>query len=285
MEMNRVTVVLTHHHISMYTKNKEENKHFYTEVLGLKLVKETVNQDNEDMVHLFYGDNEGAVGTLLTFFELPNAGQMCKGTNMIARIGLLVEGEESLNYFEQRLRQAGIAVTQGTYLGHNARFFDDPEQLSFVLIDNEQRKVPGSWRNPVDNDVPEQYQILGLGPIELHVQEKEKTVAYLKDQLGYEAYEVAEGTLLSLDTTGHYTDLLVIEKSGPVVRPGRGYVHHHAIGVASHKSLEQVAMLHDAMKVKHTGIIDRKWFESLYYTQNGITYEFATIDVTNDFVD
>ncbi|MGV3041823.1 VOC family protein [Staphylococcus rostri] len=274
-----------HHHISMYTKDKVANKRFYTEVLGLRLVKETVNQDDEDMVHLFYGDNQGSVGTLLTFFELPNAGQMRKGTDMIARIGLLVEGEESLNYFEDRLRQEGIAVSRGTYLGQPARFFDDPEHLSFVLIDNQQRNIPNDWKHPVDSEVPAPYQIIGIGPTEIHVQDASKTVAYLRDDLGYDEYTETEGTVLSLDTSGRYTDIVVVEKGGPVVRPGRGYVHHHAVSVANHDALEQVTAVHDTLQAQHSGIIDRKWFESLYYRQNGIMYEFATAEVSHDFVD
>ena len=280
-----MSLIQGHHHISMYTKDKEENKRFYTEILGLKLVKETVNQDDESMVHVFYGDNNGTVGTLLTFFELPNAGQMRKGTDMIARIGLLVEGEESLDYFEQRLRQEGIAVSRGTYLGQSARFFDDPEHLSYVMMDNAQRKIPDDWKHPVENDIPAQHQILGLGPIEVHVQDAKTTVDYLRDELGYTAYDEKEGTAMSLDSDGRYTDIVVVEKGGPVVRPGRGYVHHHAVSVSDHSALERVTALHDTLKVQHSGIIDRKWFESLYYRQNGIMYEFATAQVGNDFLD
>lgn len=280
-----MSLIQGHHHISMYTNDKVANRRFYTEVLGLKLVKETFNQDDEEMVHLFYGDNQGTVGTLLTFFELPNAGQMRKGTDMIARIGLLVEGEDSLNYFEQRLRQEGIAVSKGTYLGHPARFFDDPENLSFVLMDNQQQTLPDDWKNPVDTDIPESYQILGLGPIELHVHDANKTIAYLRDEYHYDVYDEKEGTVMTLDDSGHYTDIVVIKKGGPVVRPGRGYIHHHALSVADHQALEQVATLHDVLKVQHTGIIDRKWFESLYYRQNGITYEFATSQIADNFVE
>ncbi|KIX91152.1 glyoxalase [Staphylococcus microti] len=280
-----MSLIQGHHHISMYTKDKEENKRFYTEILGLKLVKETVNQDDESMVHVFYGDNEGTVGTLLTFFELPNAGQMRKGTDMIARIGLLVEGEESLDYFEKRLRQEGIAVSHGTYLGHSARFFDDSEHLSYVMIDNAQRKIPNDWKHPVENDIPAPYQILGLGPIEVHVQDTATTIDYLRDELGYTGHDEKEGTVMSLDSNGLYTDIVVVEKGGPVVRPGRGYVHHHAVSVANHSALERVTALHDTLKVQHSGIIDRKWFESLYYRQNGIMYEFATAQVGNDFLD
>ncbi|MCS4486056.1 VOC family protein [Staphylococcus americanisciuri] len=280
-----MSLIQGHHHVSMYTKDKNANKRFYTEVLGLKLVKETVNQDNHDMVHLFYGNNLGSVGTLLTFFELPNAGQMRKGTDMIARIGLLVEGEESLDYFEERIRQAGIAVSRGSYLGHAARFFDDPEHLSFVLMDNEQQTIPDNWQHSVDNDIPTPYQIIGLGPIEIHVQDAVKTVTYLRDELGYSEYKESEGSVLSLDESGHYTDIVVVEKGGPVVKPGRGYVHHHALSVADHVALEQMTALHDTLQAQHSGIINRKWFEALYYRQNGIMYEFATAEVSHDFVE
>ncbi|REH80446.1 VOC family protein [Staphylococcus felis] len=269
--------VIGHHHISMYTKDVAQNKAFYMDVLGLKLVKETVNQDDDHMVHLFYGDNESSIGTLLTFFEIPNAGMMRKGTNMIARIGLLVRDEAAIDYFEDRLKKHVNHIEKGTYLGHTALYFDDPETLSFVMIANNGAKLPEGFGNPTNSDIPEAYQILGMGPIEIHIQDDEKTKVYLTEQLGFQPKKDDELDVFTLDKEGLFTDIVVVKKEGPNVRPGRGYVHHHAFATQDDTHLTNLIKLHDGMPGKHSGMIDRKWFKSLYYRQNKIMFEFATV--------
>ena len=89
-----------HHHISMITKNASENNHFYRDVLGLRRVKVTVNQDDPSMYHLFYGDKTGSPGTELSFFEIPQVGQTHRGTNAITKIGLLVPSEDKFTLLE-----------------------------------------------------------------------------------------------------------------------------------------------------------------------------------------
>ena len=89
-----------HHHISMITKNVSENNHFYRDVLGLRRVKVTVNQDDPSMYHLFYGDKTGSPGTELSFFEIPLVGHTHRGTNAITKIGLLVPSEDKSTLLE-----------------------------------------------------------------------------------------------------------------------------------------------------------------------------------------
>src|SRR5690625_6192883 len=95
--------ILGHHHISMVTKDALLNNEFYRDVLGLRRVKKTVNQDDPSMYHLFYGDQTGGAGTELSFFEIPMVGRTHRGTNAITQIGLLVPSFESLTYWENRL--------------------------------------------------------------------------------------------------------------------------------------------------------------------------------------
>ncbi|ADV06513.1 VOC family protein [Staphylococcus pseudintermedius] len=267
-----------HHHISMYTKDLDQNKAFYTETLGLHLTKETVNQDDHGMVHIFYGDQQNSPGTLLTFFEIPNAGAMRKGTNMIARIGLLVPNEAALDFFEARLQEKATNISRGTYMEQPALYFDDPDTLSYVMMVNGDAVIPNGWQNPVDNDIPAEYQILGLGPIEIHVADAQKTLDYLRDTLDFkDKAQFGEQSVVAIDDQGYYSDLVIIEKDGPNVRPGRGYVHHHALATENDDTLNQLVSLHDHLAGKHSGVIDRIWFKSLYYRQNKIMYEFATL--------
>lgn len=108
--------IVGHHHISMYTKDAKRNKDFYTNVLGLRLVEKSVNQDNPSMYHLFYGDEVGTAGTILSFFEIPNAGHKQPGTETIYRFSLLVPNQAALHYFENALRIMVLSLNVCTIL-------------------------------------------------------------------------------------------------------------------------------------------------------------------------
>ncbi|ARJ50478.1 VOC family protein [Staphylococcus lutrae] len=270
-------IITGHHHISMYTKNLDMNKAFYLHTLGLNLVQETVNQDNHDMVHVFYGNQTNTPGTLLTFFEIPNAGAMRKGTNMIARIGLLVKSVAALDFFENRLQGIAQQISRGSYEGQPALYFDDPDNVSYVMLVNGEATIPINWGNSVENDVPQEYQILGLGPIEIHVRDAQKTINYFRDTLGYKSKAQFDHQMIfALDESGYYTDIVIVQKDGPSVRPGRGYIHHHALTTDNESTLNELIRIHDELPGKHSGMIDRIWFKSLYYRQNKVMFEFAT---------
>lgn len=93
------------HHVSALTANAQKNVDFYRQILGLKLVKKTVNQDDPSMYHLFYGDEVASPGTELTFFEIPMLARRLKGTNAITSTGLLVSSEEALSFWEKRFEK------------------------------------------------------------------------------------------------------------------------------------------------------------------------------------
>ena len=127
--------ILGHHHISMITKNTKKNNQFYQNVLGLRRVKTSVNQDDPSMYHLFFGDVTGSPGTGLTFFEIPMAGSTHRGTNAITQIGLLVPAEESLVYWKKRFDLLNVKHQEiTTYAGRKALPFEDPEGLRFILL-------------------------------------------------------------------------------------------------------------------------------------------------------
>src|SRR5690606_31530162 len=109
MEVMSMLQIAGHHHISMSTKNAQQNNHFYNEIIGMRRVKKTVNQDDPSMYHLFYGDLTGIPGTELTFFELPSVGRTHRGTNAITRIGLFVPSVESLHYWRERFSKYGVS--------------------------------------------------------------------------------------------------------------------------------------------------------------------------------
>ena len=138
--------IVGHHHISMYTKNAQKNKDFYTQILGLRLVEKSVNQDNPKMYHLFFGDEIGSAWTLLSFFEIPLLGKNRPGTDSIYRLSLLIPDESALNFFKERLSQFNITWTPLVYLNQPAITFKDIDGLEIILLVNDNYHTPNAWR-------------------------------------------------------------------------------------------------------------------------------------------
>ncbi|WP_106767058.1 ring-cleaving dioxygenase [Paenibacillus faecalis] len=268
-----------HHHISMLTKNAQINNEFYQNILGMRRVKKTVNQDNPFMYHLFYGDLTGSAGTELTFFEMPAAGRTVRGTNAITQIGLLVPSSESLVYWKERFEQLDVKHSDiTTYAGREALPFEDSEGLRLILINNDGAEVPKDWTAWEQSSVDPKHRILGMGSVEITVRNLDKLAKTLMEIFGYVevsrseqegVYQSVEGQVLG--------EIVVKEQDGPSERPGRGSIHHLAIRV---KNDEELAYWDEAVKKRgfsSSGIIDRFYFKSLYFREsNGILFEIAT---------
>ncbi len=174
-----------HHHISMVTKNANKNNHFYKNVLGLRRVKMTVNQDDPSMYHLFYGDKTGSPGTELTFFEIPLVGKTYRGTNAITRIGLLVPSEDSLHYWKERFETFDVKHSEiTTYANRPALQFEDAEGLRLVLLVSNGEKVE-HWETWEKSEVPAEHQIQGMGSVEMTVRRLDKMASTLTEMFGY----------------------------------------------------------------------------------------------------
>ncbi|PFV69285.1 ring-cleaving dioxygenase [Bacillus sp. AFS059628] len=267
-----------HHHISMVTKNASENNHFYKNVLGLRRVKMTVNQDDPSMYHLFYGDKTGSPGTELSFFEMPLVGKTYRGTNAITRIGLLVPSEESLHYWKERFEKFGVKHSEiTTYANRPALQFEDAEGLRLVLLVSNEEKV-AHWETWEKSEVPAKHQIQGMGSVEMTVRRLDKLASTLTDIFGYTEVSRSEEEAIFQSMKGEaFGEIVVKYLDGPTEKPGRGSIHHLAIRVKNDAELayweEQVIQ-----KGFHSsGIIDRFYFKSLYFREsNGILFEIAT---------
>lgn len=274
-----MSAILGHHHISMYTKDAQVNADFYRHVLCLRLVKKSVNQDNPFMYHLFYGDTVGSPGTGLTFFEIPQAGRTQRGTNAISSIGLLVRNQEALHDWKKRLREFDVQYHEDTlYDEQPIVVFQDPDGLELFLMANDAKPLPEFWKPWDESPVPEQFQILGMGPVVLNVREPEYTEKVLQHIFNYEAVLVTENESVYRSVPNAlYSEIIVRKKSGKLERPGRGYVHHLAIRVADEHVLEQVAAKIKAAGYQMRDIVDRYYFKSIYFRDgNGIMFEVAT---------
>ncbi|MCG7435928.1 VOC family protein [Lysinibacillus sp. FSL M8-0216] len=268
-----------HHHISMITKNAHENHQFYHHILGLRRVKKTVNQDDPSMYHLFYGDLTGSPGTGLTFFELAHAGRTHRGTDAITRIGLLIPSFDSLMYWENRLDEFQIEHSEITTYGDtDAIYFEDPDGLRLVLLNNQDKPIPQEWTKWQDSSVEMAHQILGMGPVELTVSSLENAAKTIVQLFGYKERSKTETeAVFQVEEDQLQGQIIIVEQEGPKEKPGRGSVHHLAIRVNDKEELEQWEQ-----RIKDFGFpiikkADRYYFSSIYMKEtHGIIVELAT---------
>lgn len=268
------------HHISMVTSNAQKNVAFYTNVLGMRLVKKTVNQDDISVYHLFYADQKGSPGTDLTFFEFPGTQPTRKGTNSISRVSLRVPTDRSLDFWARRFDTLHVAH-QGitTLFGHRALEFEDFDGTPLRLVSDEKNVgVPGGipWAT---GPVPVEHAIYGLGTVTLTVSRLELIRAFLQDVLHFrEVAHEGENTLFEVGEGGHGAQLIVREDTShsPEV-PGYGSVHHLALRVADREALDEWISIIRETGLPNSGFVDRFYFKSLYVREfNNILFEFAT---------
>ena len=268
-----------HHHISMITKNAQENNDFYQKILGLRRVKKTVNQDSPSMYHLFYGDLTGSAGTELSFFEITNSGRTVRGTNAITKIGLLVPSSESLVYWKKRFEEFNVKHEDiTTYAGREALPFEDSEGLRLVLLNNNDEEIPDFWAAWEDSTVDQTHRILGMGTTEITVRYLERTVKMLKELFGYVEAARSEKEVIVQSVEGQaFGEILVQQQEGPSEKPGRGSIHHLAIRVKNEEELRYWDNLVKERGFASSGVVDRYYFQSLYFRDgNGILFEIAT---------
>ena len=223
------------HHLTAISAKPRDNLAFYTGLLGMRLVKKTVNQDDVSAYHLFYADGKANPGTDLTFFDFPAAPEQ-RGTNSISRTGLRVAGEKALGYWRDRLKKAGVTARDIVEVdGRLTLPFEDGEGQRLVLVDDGGKGAASPWeRSPV----PAEHQIRGLGPIVLTVADLSRTAFVLTDIMNMRRVRdyAAHGAQIHVFEMGEArgernpaAELHVIEdKDSPVARQGAGGVHHVA---------------------------------------------------------
>jgi glyoxalase family protein len=270
------------HHLTAISADAPGNRRFYEGVLGMRLVKKTVNQDDVSAYHLFYADGLATPGTDITFFDWPAAPER-RGTRSIARTALRVAGPKTLDWWkehfvEHRVQHAEVAERDGRL----TLDFEDPEGQRLSLVDDGGAGEAHPWAR---SSVPEAHQIRGLGPITLSVPDLTPTDAVLTAVMNMRpvrtypypddashtvhVYEMGEG--------GPAAELHVAVQPGlPAARQGRGGVHHVAFRTPDNEYGAWADRL-NAMRIPNSGKIDRFYFRSLYFREpNGILFEIAS---------
>ncbi len=270
------------HHVTAVTSKAKANVQFYTQVLGMRLVKKTVNQDDVSAYHLFYGDELGHAGTELTFFDWAQMPPNLNGPGTISGTALRVTGQEALHWWTERLTRAGISnkgVEQ--FHGHNMLRFADPEGQALALVDDEGASGGTPWAK---SPVPVEYGVRGLYASTLTVQELKWTGHVLSEIMGYtqtQTYATRNGertTVFELHGGGAGNEIYVVEqpRSGPGSL-GAGGVHHIAFRVPDAESQRAWRQHLVAAGLGVTEVIDRFYFKSIYFRiPSGILFEIAT---------
>jgi len=272
------------HHLTAISAKIRDNHHFYTGVMGMRLVKRSVNQDDVSAYHLFFSDAVGTPGTDLTFFDWPVAPES-RGTHSITRTCLRVSGAATLEWWAGHLAEKGVKA--GEPVERDGRLtldFEDPEGQRLSLVDDGGMGWGGvPWeRSPV----PAEHQVRGLGPIVMSVPGITHTDMILTQALGMRRvreYAVPEAGqshvhVYEMGEGGPAAELHVaVQPQLPVARQGAGGVHHVAFRTPTEEEYHGWAERLNSLGIPNSGEIDRYWFRSLYFREpNGILFEIAT---------
>jgi glyoxalase family protein len=270
------------HHLTAISAKPRENLAFYTGLLGMRLVKKTVNQDDVSAYHLFYADGKANPGTDLTFFDFPAAPER-RGANSISRTGLRVAGEDSLGYWRDRLKKAGGHTGEIAEVdGRLTLPFEDGEGQRLVLVDDGGAGTASPWEK---SPVPAEHQIRGLGPIVLNVHDLARTATTLTGVMNmrrvrsYPAPDApADVQVFAMGEGGPAAELHVVEqKDSPIARQGAGGVHHVAFRTPDETQYHAWTQRLHELGIRNSGEVDRFYFRSLYFREpNGILFEIAT---------
>jgi len=275
------------HHVSAITANAKNNYEFYTKVLGMRLVKKSINQDDPSVYHLFYADEIGNPGTDLTFFEIPNAGRTHTGNNSISGTSLRVPNDKALEYWIERfdkfnVKHEGI-TEQGT---RKVIHFRDPENQRLTLISDEHNQGVAGGKPWEHSSASIENGIIGLGPVKLTVPDAKPTISVLTEVLSFKQVDSypsniqGEKDILVFSTGegGTGAEVHVEEQRDlPRERPGRGSVHHVAFRVENDEELEKWRQRLLEAHLPNSGIVDRYYFKALYFREwNRILFELST---------
>lgn len=273
------------HHVTAVTAKIKENVDFYTRVLGLRLVKKSVNQDDTSAYHMFYADKLGTPGTDMTFFDWPQTAREIRGTDSIANTMFRVNGRTALDYWLKRLDEH--QVTHGpieTFAGREIVRFEDAEGQRMTLVDDQGAAFEGEvWEGA---GVPAEYGIRGFYGVTLSVPNLEQYEPIFTTLMEWQK----TGEYGSLDNAGERVAIYAMDGGGPgkevyvieqpntrPARPGYGGVHHVAFRNTTQEEQDAWLRKLNELGVRSSGLVERYYFRSLYFRiSNGILFELAT---------
>lgn len=263
------------HHVTAIASDPKRNVAFYTQVLGLRLVKKTVNFDDPSTYHLYYGSYAATPGTLLTFFLWSGLPRGRTGNGMAGAVAYAVP-PGALGFWRTRLGAHGVTVTDAPRLGEPAIAFTDPDGLPLELVGTAEPDPRPAVPHP---EIPQKHGIHGFHSVTLHAGSGEQTAWVLTQDMGYRLL-AQDGSrtryVPEAGGPGTIVDLLIDPKQ-PRGRSGVGTVHHVAFRTPDDAAQRQALADLTARGFGVSPIMDRSYFHSIYYREpNGVLFEIAT---------
>ncbi len=262
------------HHVTAIASDPQRNLDFYTEVLGLRFVKKTINFDDPGTYHFYFGDDAGTPGTILTFFPWPNARRGTIGAGEVTHTAFSIP-PTSINYWEKRLAAHTVApVAREQRMGATVLTFSDPDGMRIELVGQDE---PVGAKAPRFADVPAAHAIRGFFGVTMVQRDASATTEAL-GLLGFQKV-AEEGARLRFsapgNALGNHLDI-VIDPQAPYGRPGAGSVHHIAFRSEDYEDQKQWHSV-IARHLSVSPVMERDYFRSIYFREpGGVLFELAT---------
>jgi glyoxalase family protein len=266
------------HHVTAICSDPQTNVDFYAGVLGLRMVKKTVNFDAPDVYHLYYGDEAGKPGTIITFFPFHGVPSGRKGKGQLTVTSFSIP-ENSLEFWMNRLNQFKIPFRepQERFESEVFIYFEDPDGLGVELVANKwDQRLGFSY-----GQIPEAHAIRGFFGVAIEADAYERTARLLTASMNHRLIS-EKGNRFRFSPTGAPGDLvdILVTPQGPQGLNGSGTVHHLAFATPDDRVQLEVRenLLSAGMHV--TGVMDRQYFHSIYFREpGGVLFEVATSDI------
>ena len=263
------------HHVTAIASNAQNNLDFYVGILGLRLVKKTVNFDGPDVYHFYYGDEHGNPGSILTFFPYQGLVNGRHGKGFLNTTSFSVSSS-SMNYWLERFKRFGInhKKPQERFEGETIVYFEDEDGLGLELVFNDKDRREGFTLG----HIPKEHSVKGFYNVEIWEEGYERTAALLTEQLDHKliAEKGNRFRFAAADTPGNYIDILCSPDSLKGLA-GSGTVHHLAFATPNRQSQEEVRLRIVKRMLNPTPILDRSYFTSIYFREpGGVLFEVAT---------
>lgn len=268
------------HHVTAISSSAPKIYDFFTNILGMRLVKKTVNQDDINTYHLFFADDRGNAGTDMTFFDFAGVAKHKRGTDDISRTGLRVPSDKAIDYWLQRFDHYEVKHDPvQVHFGHKVLYFEDFDGQRYALFSDEkdQGVAPGeAWHK---GPVPDEFAIYGLGPIFLRVSDLDMMDTILVRVLQMTKSKTEDRfTLYETGPGGNGASVIVeYEADTGVARQGYGGVHHVAFRVKDRAELDAWGEYFKTLGLPNSGFVERHFFQSIYIRMYpNILFELAT---------
>jgi glyoxalase family protein len=264
------------HHVTAIAADAQRNVDFYSGILGLRLVKKTVNFDDSGSYHLYYGNRVGMPGTLVTFFIWPGATNGQRGAGEPVALSFAIP-QGSINWWKQRLSGAGFqALEARSRFGSGVIEISDPDDMKVELIESTKARHTGYWSA---GGIPEEHAITAIHSVSLGLRDERRSAALFTDELTFARISSDDARLrFGLGEAGDTSFVDIVKPDAPVRgRMGAGTIHHVAFrtsdDLSQQKWLEKITRL----GLQVSPVIDRKYFHSIYFREpGGVLFEIAT---------